>query len=103
MACPFCKAAFATATGVAHHVESGSCPKARNVNRDELYKLIRSKDPEGLISKKLIGWTGSGTYEATGSSWNGQAYECYLCDRSFNQVHGLNQHLNSPVRKYFPK
>lgn len=58
MACPFYRREFATATGVTRHVESGSCPKASNINRDQLYKFIRTKDPEGRISKKLIGWTG---------------------------------------------
>lgn len=101
MACPFCKGKFATATGVAHHVERGSCPQAAQINRDELYKFIRAKDPQGLISKKLIGWTGSSQYEASDRAWNGYAYECYLCHRDFSQLRGLNQHLNSPTRKLY--
>lgn len=100
MTCPFCHHTFATATGVTHHLEQGSCPKARNVNRDELYRFVRAKDPEGRISKKLIGWHGSSGYEVTGDAWNGAAWECYFCHREFKLCSGLNQHLNSPVRKY---
>lgn len=99
MACPFCRREFATATGVTHHVESGSCPNASNINRDELYKFIRTKDPEGRISKNLIGWTGSSSFEATDKTWNGRAFDCYFCHREFGQLHALNQHLSSPVRK----
>ncbi|KAH8912972.1 hypothetical protein BR93DRAFT_949028 [Coniochaeta sp. PMI_546] len=99
IACPFCHQAFATATGVTHHVERGSCPNARNINRDELATIVRSKDPEGRISKNFIGWTGSSNYKATGNTWNGWAFECYFCDREFNQIHGLNQHLDSPVHQ----
>lgn len=40
-------------------------------------------------------------YSATSQSWNGSAYECYLCHRAFSKLGGLDQHLNSPVRQYF--
>lgn len=72
---------------------------AQNLDRDELYKFVRRKDPNGHISKNLIGWEGSSQYEATGYSWNGYGFECYLCDREFTTLNGLNQHLNSSVRK----
>jgi hypothetical protein len=98
MACPFCTQGFTTATGVAHHIEAGSCPKVPHVNRDVVYELIRSKDPSGLISKKLIGWKGSATYEASTRTWNGNGYECYFCPRELTTLHGLNQHSNSPTR-----
>ncbi|KAI1143144.1 hypothetical protein F5Y05DRAFT_143730 [Hypoxylon sp. FL0543] len=94
--CPFCKTAYTTATGLAHHLERGSCPQASFLNRDEVYKVVRSKDPTGVISKKLIGWHGSPTFEASSSTWNGRFYECYLCHNNFTTLNGLNQHLNSP-------
>ncbi|KAL7629034.1 hypothetical protein AAE478_000552 [Parahypoxylon ruwenzoriense] len=98
--CPFCKRAFATATGLSHHLEGGHCPSAPFLNCEEVYKLVRSKDPTGVISKKLIDWQGpSATYEATGKSWNGWAYECYFCHRSFAALNSLNQHLNSPAHQ----
>jgi hypothetical protein len=99
MSCPFCKRGFATATGVAHHIESSACPNAPNINRDKVYQVIRSKDPHGAISKRLLTWHGSDQYEATGRCWNGYAYECYFCHREFNQLQSLSQHLNSPARK----
>ncbi|KAI0834084.1 hypothetical protein F5Y06DRAFT_307153 [Hypoxylon sp. FL0890] len=94
--CPFCKTAYTTATGLAHHLERGACAQAPFLNRDEVYKLVRSKDPAGLISKKMIGWHGSPSYEASRNAWNGFAYECYLCHNNFMSLTGLNQHLNSP-------
>ncbi|KAI1393973.1 uncharacterized protein F4822DRAFT_439807 [Hypoxylon trugodes] len=97
--CPFCKTNYATATGLAHHLEGGRCSKASFLNRDQIYKAVRAKDPTGMISKKLIGWHGSTTYEATDKAWNGWAWECYLCNRTFNAKPGLDQHLQSPIHQ----
>ncbi|KAK4166941.1 hypothetical protein QBC43DRAFT_231628 [Cladorrhinum sp. PSN259] len=99
--CPWCKTGFTTATGMTHHLESGKCPKASFANRDQVYRFIRSKDPHGVISKKLIGWYGSGhvDYEATDQAWNGRAFECYFCHREFGSLYSLNQHLNSPAHQ----
>lgn len=98
--CPFCKRGFTTATGLVHHIESSACPRARNLDRDAVYRIVRQKDPSGVISKKLIGWTGSDSFEATARAWNPYegAYECYLCPRTFGQLSSLNQHLQSPAR-----
>ncbi|KAI1401163.1 hypothetical protein F4819DRAFT_336613 [Hypoxylon fuscum] len=99
MTCPFCKTGFATATGVAHHLEGSHCSRASSLNRDVVYNIVRSKDPTGIISKKLIGWHGSSTYEATDQTWNGSAFECYFCHRTFSKLSGLNQHLTSPIHQ----
>ena len=98
--CPLCTATFTTATGVVHHLERGACPNTVDMDRVSLYKFIRSKDPNGIISKKLIGWRDEPRYEATNQAWNGCDYECYFCHRLFGQLSSLNQHLQSPVRKY---
>jgi hypothetical protein len=100
--CPFCSGHYTTATGLAQHVETGSCPKASALNRDLLYKFVRSKDPSGIFTKNLIGWTNSVQYEANDRSynWNRQGWECYLCHRTFAHLQNLNQHLNSPTRKW---
>ncbi|KAM5347854.1 hypothetical protein ACJ41O_007678 [Fusarium nematophilum] len=97
--CPFCSALYGTATGLTHHLERGCCPSAP-LDRDELYREIRRRDPNGCISNNnLLEWHGaSTTYEATQRAWNprhGQ-YECYLCHSLFRSLHGLNQHLSSP-------
>ncbi|KAK4223681.1 hypothetical protein QBC38DRAFT_372664 [Podospora fimiseda] len=98
--CPFCKNSFTTATGMTHHVENGACSAIPNWGREKTYRFIRSRDPTGVISKKLIGWTGdSGGYEAGQRSWNGSAYECYFCHREFRTLYSLNQHLNSPAHQ----
>lgn len=99
--CPFCKRGFTTATGLVHHIENSACPKAKNLDRDAIYSLVRLKDPSGLISKKLIGWAGSDSFQATARTWNpySGAYECYLCNRTFGQLSSLNQHLQSPARE----
>ncbi|KAI1461519.1 hypothetical protein F4805DRAFT_235423 [Annulohypoxylon moriforme] len=97
--CPFCKTGFVSATGLAHHLEGGRCSAASSLNRDMVYRAVRMKDPDGVLAKKLIGWHGSSTYEATGSAWNGDAWECYLCHRNFVSMNVLNGHLNSPAHQ----
>ncbi|PYI00556.1 hypothetical protein BO78DRAFT_329737 [Aspergillus sclerotiicarbonarius CBS 121057] len=99
--CPFCKTAFTTATGVAHHLERGSCPRAPSLNRKIIYKWIHSRDTQGIITKKMLEWheDDSGDYSATRRAFNGKDWECYICHRKFNTVTALNQHLNSPVHK----
>ncbi|KAI1261906.1 hypothetical protein F5Y18DRAFT_189590 [Xylariaceae sp. FL1019] len=99
--CPFCKKHHNTATGLAYHVESGSCPNAKGLTRDVLYKAIHSKDPNGIMTNNLIGWHGSSHYEATNQAWNSQcrAWECYICHRLFQSISALNSHLNSPVHQ----
>ncbi|KXX77140.1 Zinc finger X-chromosomal protein [Madurella mycetomatis] len=99
--CPFCKGSFTTATGLTHHVEAGSCPNAAGLTRDTLYKFVRSKDPNSVITKNLIGWHGSTQYEANDQSynWERQGWECYLCHGIFRLLQSLNQHLNSPVHQ----
>ncbi|KAJ8122271.1 hypothetical protein ONZ43_g1493 [Nemania bipapillata] len=99
ISCPCCKSLFATAAGLAHHLETGSCPKAARLNRDEVYKLVRRLDDSGLIAKKLIGWEGSTTYQASSLTWNGDYFECYFCHRLFNSLQSLNQHLQSPIHQ----
>ena len=101
--CPFCRTAFTTATGVTHHLERGRCPEAPGLNRDQIYKIVRAKDPNGIITKNLIGWypESDSYYEATARAWNGYGYECYFCHREFHMLNSLNQHLNSDARMCF--
>ncbi|KAK3385143.1 hypothetical protein B0H63DRAFT_179746 [Podospora didyma] len=97
--CPLCSTAFATAASMTHHVEGGSCPNAPGTSRDDVYRVVRSEDPNGIISKKPIGWNGSPTYEVSDGAHNGDYWECYLCHRAFQARHGLNRHINSPIHQ----
>ncbi len=81
------------------HLEAGSCPSVPALDRDTIYRMVRERDPGGIISKNLIGWMGSSTYEATGNAWNGSFYECIICHHEFTTLNGLNQHLKSPRRR----
>ncbi|KAM7192247.1 hypothetical protein V8F20_008949 [Naviculisporaceae sp. PSN 640] len=97
--CPFCRREYATATGMVHHLEAGSCPRAQGMSRDEIYRFVRSKDPNGILAKKLIGWHGEPTYEVTGRTWDGYCYRCYLCNRGFGSLGSLQAHINSNAHK----
>jgi C2H2-type zinc finger protein len=100
--CPFCKRGFTTYTGLSHHLEAGSCPNARNVNRENVYKFVRSRDENHVITTKQIGWhigVDNVVYEASSRAFNGYSWECYLCHRTFGSNTALNQHLNSPAHK----
>lgn len=95
--CPFCKHNYTTASGLAHHLESGSCSRAPQLNRESIHKIIRQKDPHGLITNKQLGT--SAKYSATSQAFNGRWWECYICHREFSNDSALNQHLNSPVHQ----
>lgn len=84
-----------------HHVETGSCPRAPQVNREFIYKMINQRDTTGVITNKQIAWHGEDNSEsiATAASWNGHGYQCGLCSRSYSALRSLNQHLSSPAHK----
>lgn len=98
--CPFCSAGYATATGVVHHVERGSCPNARNVDRRAIFQMMKQRDPNGYVTKLLLEYDTT-KYTSTKGGWNGQAWECSLCYREFGTQRALDQHLASPARKYY--
>ncbi|KAL4902306.1 hypothetical protein BDW74DRAFT_186870 [Aspergillus multicolor] len=80
--CPFCKSNYTTASGLFHHLETGSCTAAPSMDRESIYRPIRARDPHG-----------NGRYAATSQSWNGYNYKCYLCHRY--ALAGLFNHLES--------
>ncbi|KAI6565077.1 hypothetical protein MCOR04_008973, partial [Pyricularia oryzae] len=99
--CPLCTEAYTTATGIINHLESDTCPSAQNISRDDFYRRVHSRDPQGVISKTLIDWNGEAEYEATVHPWNGSGYKCHLCHRVLQEIHNLDQHLKSPTRSPF--
>lgn len=90
---------FTTTTGLEHLLETNACPRV-HTDRDSTYRFVRSKDPQGLIAKKLLDCEVSHRHEATERAWNGYAFEFYLRTREFGCLHGLNQHLNSGAREF---
>lgn len=64
---------------------------------------IRQNDPNHLITKKLLTYgdldEDQTAVAATNRSWNGYAFECYLCHRTFASLPSLNQHLRSPAHE----
>ncbi|KAG9379910.1 Dimer-Tnp-hAT domain containing protein [Pyrenophora tritici-repentis] len=76
--------------------------KARQLNRDTILAEVRRRDPNQLITKKLLTYPESGSsITATSASYNCDTllYECYLCHKGFRELKSLNAHVNSPVHK----
>ncbi|MCJ1242725.1 hypothetical protein MMC14_010734 [Varicellaria rhodocarpa] len=95
--CPFCRKAFTTASGFTNHLEKGSCPNARALNRETIYQAIRQRDRNGIFTNNLLEW-----HEETWSpnnAWNGNDFECYICRHVFGTMRGLDQHLKSPTHQ----
>ncbi|PYI34658.1 hypothetical protein BP00DRAFT_364355 [Aspergillus indologenus CBS 114.80] len=101
MLCPFCKKTHTTASGLAHHLETGSCPRASHLNRESIHAVVRRLDNQGTITNKLLEWHAgdSGEYMVSQNAYNGIAWECYMCHKQFRTPSALNQHLNSPTHK----
>lgn len=99
--CPFCNNGFVTATGVTHHLESGSCPNAQGLNREALYRELRRRDPNNVITERLLEDPTSRSLDQSWqpeSAWNGHTgYECYICHGVFSTPNGLHQHITSPI------
>jgi Zn finger protein HypA/HybF involved in hydrogenase expression len=95
--CPFCQGMFKSPSGIALHIESG-CHK---FTRHHVTAAVQAMDIVPNIAIKRI--TGPmcpptvRTYIATEASFNGSAYQCYLCAKLFRTLSALNGHLNSPA------
>jgi hypothetical protein len=64
--------------------------------------MMRQMDKNHVITKPLLtmpGYESASNMMATDQAWNGDAYECYLCHREFEYLHGLNNHIRSPVHE----
>jgi hypothetical protein len=97
----FCSAKFVGASGLSHHLETGSCKRAPFLNREKIHRMVRERDPHGVISNKQIEWheRADVAYSATNLAFNGSSWECYLCHRKFQSLPALNQHLKSPAHE----
>ncbi|KAI2787817.1 hypothetical protein POX_f08194 [Penicillium oxalicum] len=102
LSCPFCTHSFVSPSGVSHHLETGSCSGAPNLNRASVARMIRQIDPHHAITTKQIEWHTSddeGEFFVTNAAWNGVAWECYMCHREFGSARALTQHVNSPAHE----
>ncbi|CAG8185560.1 unnamed protein product [Penicillium salamii] len=78
--CQYCDAEFVTASGVLHHLESCSCPGARDRVRNRLYRDIQELDTNGEIT--------FGKLEGYYYNW-----ECMMCTREFNCADAVASHI----------
>ena len=98
VSCPFCSRKFTTASGVSHHLETGTCPNTSGMNRKSIYQFIAQRDRAGVVTNKAIGWYDDESWD-TDNAYNGNYYECYICHREFNRQRDLDQHLYSPTHQ----
>jgi len=98
-----CDKSFPSPAALTLHFESGTCPS--RITRTELNRLVVRADTNNFITNPARLLTGPQGWNepppvtstwATDRSWNGRAYECFLCDAEFNTLARLNQHLQSP-------
>lgn len=90
-----------TAARLVKHLENGQCSEARQLDRELLHKLIKSKDAHCVLSKQVVAVSHRTTvYKATKKSkCGGTRYSCYRCHKKFKRLCELSLHLNSVVRK----
>ena len=66
------------AASVSHHLETSSCPKARNLSRDVIHQALRQRDPNGVITERLLEWHDNNTISSTWdpkSAYNGLHFD----------------------------
>lgn len=95
-----CDKKFAIPSAIAFHIESG----CHGVNRYQVTAAVHSLEAAGTISltKRIEGRGISATRaithnSATEMAFNGTAYECYFCHKTFRTLDSLNAHLSSPA------
>jgi hypothetical protein len=99
--CPFraCGQSFVSRSALILHLEAGRCRSG--VDRQTIKSFVRSYDKDHFITdpSRMLTYGDGGVeskYIATSASWNGSAYECFLCHSTYRSLKSLNQHLESP-------
>jgi hypothetical protein len=95
-----CGKSFIAYGDLALHLESGTCRSG--VTRKKLNKYVVRVDKGNLLTNptRLIEYDKDSEVQytwANGGAWNGDAYECFLCHRTFRLLPALNAHLQSPA------
>jgi len=98
-----CNRAFFSHRALMRHLKSGTCPS--RMAGMHLNHVILGADPDDYITdpERMLS-SARRRYEtpppaeswATERSWNGEAYECFLCRATFDTLARLNRHLQSP-------
>ena len=94
--CPLCPSNFISPSAMAHHMESGY----HGITRSQVTHAVKSLNivPNICIPRRIEGESPIPTiryYVASPSSFNGRAYACFLCQRMFQPLSSLSDHLNS--------
>ena len=100
-----CHKVFTSGADLVCHLESGACRSG--VTRQKINRAAAKHDTQHVVTipSRMLAYTQDDTQPslvttvATKRSWNGQAYECFLCHREFRSLNALNQHLASPVHE----
>ncbi|GJE96977.1 hypothetical protein PsYK624_131870 [Phanerochaete sordida] len=100
-----CRRAFALPADLVHHMESGACRKG--VTRHAVNAAVVAYDRARVITdgaRLIAGPDGAlvlppapAAEWATADAWNGAAFECCVCHRTFATLPRLDQHLASPA------
>jgi DNA-directed RNA polymerase subunit RPC12/RpoP len=96
--CPFCTSYFISPSAVVHHLESGCHGNTRHQVTHAVKRL--SVVPSICIARRIEGAsrtppTTAKYYIASPRSFNGRAYACFICKRTFRSLYSLSDHLNS--------
>ncbi|THH04170.1 hypothetical protein EW145_g5721 [Phellinidium pouzarii] len=97
-----CEKSFVSLSAFILHAESGAC--VSGITYDLVYALVERVDRQHTITNAahtVADPMGSLNipeyleYWVTEQSWNGDAYECFLCNRKFHAFDALDAHLKS--------
>ena len=96
--CKGCIQSFVSLSALILHLEFGYCRSG--VNLTTVNKYVRQLDTEHLITDQTLLVNVVAASPAKDGmkikTWNGTAYECYLCHWLFRACYSLTQHLKSP-------
>ncbi|OCH88552.1 hypothetical protein OBBRIDRAFT_80325 [Obba rivulosa] len=97
-----CNKSFISVAALVHHWESGACRSG--VTREIVDRGAATLDARGIVTNHarfLEGPDSPGERIlddiVTKKAWNGRAYECCICHRTYQSLGALNAHLQSPA------